>query len=68
MRDVGIDPYAGLDALVVQPLDHPLGIGESLPVPIVIAPFIGLHPEAVKVEDMQGDAVIGHAVHKRHHR
>ena len=68
LRDIGVDPDADLEALLVESFEHTLGIGKDARVPLEIAPVELFHPETVKVKDVQRDVALGHAVHKVGHR
>ena len=50
----------------MEPGQHPLHIGEHVPVPLKAAPLVLPHPEAVEVEHPQGDVPLPHAVHEAH--
>ena len=64
LGQVGVDPDTDFQPLLVHPLQHPLNIREHILVPFKAAPFVLLHPEAVKVEDTQRNVPLRHAVHK----
>ena len=64
LADVGVDPNADLQPARLQALDEALGVREHALVKGEVAPAELLHPEAVEVEDLQGDAALGHAVHE----
>ena len=64
LADVRVNPHADLQPFLLQAADHPFRIREGHRVPLKITPLEGLHPEAVEVEDVQGQVALGHAVDK----
>ena len=60
--DVGVYPYADLQTLCLQSVEHSLGIREHSLVPGEVAPVEFLHPEAVEVEYLQRNIALSHAV------
>ena len=64
LSDIRIDPDADLQTPVMVSSEHPFGIRESLGIPDKVAPFIGVHPVAVKMEYMKGDLPVRHSLYK----
>lgn len=64
--NVWVDPHAHPQAPVAQPPQHSRCIPEHVLVPGKIAPLVLCHPIAVKVENLQGNASLSHAIHKTH--
>jgi hypothetical protein len=62
LGDVRVDPHADVQALRLQPGQHPLRIGEHPRVPGEVAPLELPHPEAVEVEDGQRQFAVPHAL------
>ena len=62
LRDVGVDPDADVQALLVQPGEHALRVRGRCAVPLEVAPVELAHPEAVEVEHRQRQVTLGHLV------
>ena len=64
LGDIGIDPNADAQAPILIAAEHAHRIREGFAVPFKIAPIKSLHPETVKMEHMQRDVPVGHALDK----
>ena len=62
--NIGIDPAANAQSLVMQTAEHCLGFGELCGIPLEVCPLKALHPEAVKMEHLQRNITLKHAVNK----
>ena len=62
--NVGVDPHADAQTPILEPLEHCRRIRELGGIPPEACPLVFLHPEAVKVEHLQGDIPLRHAVNK----
>ncbi len=56
-----VDPYTDVKSAVVIPFQHPFGSGNVAGSPLEVTPLIGIHPIAVKMEDMQRNLPVCHS-------
>lgn len=64
LGDVGIDPEADFQAFGFQSLEHSFGVGKRFLIPLKITPVAFLHPEAIEMEDAEGDLALGHSIYE----
>ena len=64
LADIGVNPHADLQPFLFQALNHAFRVREGHRIPFKIAPLESLHPEAVKVEHVQRQVALRHAIDK----
>ena len=62
LTDVRIQPDANLDTAIMDLLDQPSWVREAVLVPFKASPFKALHPETVKVKNVQRNTAFGHSI------
>ena len=67
LRDVGVDPHADPQVLLVQAREHAGRVGEDPRIPLEVAPVELAHPEAVEVEHRHRQLAARHLVDERGH-
>ncbi len=67
VRDVRVHPQTGLEALLLERGQHPLGVGKALRVPPEVRPVPLDLPVAVQVQDVAGDAPLADPPRPRQH-
>src|SRR5262249_57077985 len=66
--DVGVDPEAVVEALLVELRHQARGLGKTLGIPLEVAPHERALPEGVEVEDVAGNAFPAEPPRVRQHR
>ena len=64
LADVWVDPYTDVESAVVVAFQHAFWIREGRRIPFKVTPLIGIHPVAVKMEDMQRYLSVCHSLNK----
>ncbi len=64
LGNIGIDPHADFQAVVVIPPEHPRRVGENPVVPGKIAPLEFPHPKAVKMEYRERNLPVHHSLNE----
>ena len=64
LTNVRIDPYTDMKSAVMIPFQHAFWIREGRRIPLEVTPLVGIHPVAVKMEDMQRDLPVCHSLDK----
>ena len=64
LSNVGVDPYADLQAAVVESPQHSERIGKDERIPLEVYPLKFAHPKAVEVKDVQRQVPSLHPINK----
>ena len=64
LSDIRIDPYTDVKPAIMIPFQHAFRIRECRGIPFKVTPLIGIHPVAVKMEHMQRNLPVCHALNK----
>ncbi len=68
LGDVRVDPDTDAQVTGAQPGQHALRVREDPRIPLEVAPVELAHPEAVEVEDGEGELTLLHALDEGRHR
>ena len=64
LSDIRIDPYTDVKPAIMIPFQHAFRIRECRGIPFKVTPLIGIHPVTVKMEHMQRNLPVCHALNK----
>lgn len=62
LAHVRVDPGADAQPALFQAREVTPGVGEHLGIELKVAPLVGFHPEAIKVEHAEGDVAVPEAI------
>lgn len=62
LAHVRVDPGADAESALLESRQVTPGVGEHFGIELEVAPLVGLHPEAVKVEHAEGDIAVPEAI------
>ncbi|MOA13859.1 hypothetical protein D3C78_1339250 [compost metagenome] len=64
LADIRIDPYANFQAFFFKTFQHAYWVRKYFFVPFKVSPMEAFHPEAVKMEYVQRQISLRHAIYK----